>query len=54
MPTNKSPQDEILHSPNQTKLTEEEIAKAVAHHNKHHSADKAENDEAKTKKPAKR
>ncbi len=38
---------EVLQSKNQTKLSAEEIAKAVAHHNKHHSAAKADNVAAK-------
>lgn len=32
----KSITEDVLHIPAQTKLTPEEIAKAVAHHNKHH------------------
>jgi hypothetical protein len=28
--------DDVLHIPSTTKLTPEEVAKAVAHHNKHH------------------
>ena len=28
--------DDVLHIPSTTRLTPEEIAKAVAHHNKHH------------------
>jgi hypothetical protein len=32
--------DDVLHIPNTSKLTPEEISKAVAHHNKHHSKDK--------------
>jgi hypothetical protein len=27
---------DVLHIPSQTKLTPEQIAKAVAHHNRHH------------------
>jgi len=33
--------DDVLHIPNTSKLTPEEIAKAVAHHERHHSKDKA-------------
>jgi hypothetical protein len=54
MSTNTSPQTEVLHSQNQSKLSAEEIAKAVAHHNKHHSAAKDQNAAAKAKKAAKR
>jgi hypothetical protein len=32
--------DDVLHIPNTSKLTPEEVSKAVAHHNKHHSKDK--------------
>jgi len=32
----KSISEDVLHFENQTKLTPEEIAKAVAHHNRHH------------------
>lgn len=53
MPTNTSPQTEVLHSQNQSKLSAEEIAKAVARHNKNHSAAKAENAAAKAKKTTK-
>ena len=28
--------DDVLHFPSESKLTPEEIAKAIAHHNKHH------------------
>ena len=53
MSTNTSPQTEVLHSQNQSKLSAEEIAKAVARHNKNHSAAKAENAAAKAKKATK-
>jgi hypothetical protein len=33
-------QDDVLHSTDHSKLTPEEIAKAIAHHNKHHPQDK--------------
>jgi hypothetical protein len=52
MPTNMSP-NEILHSEHQSKLSAEEIAKAVARHNKHHSVAKAENAATKAKKATK-
>ena len=54
MPTNPNPQTEVLHSENHTKLTTEEIAKAVARHNKNHSAAKAENAALKAKKTTKK
>jgi hypothetical protein len=38
--TNAATQDEILHSGPDTKLSDEEIAKAVAHHNRHHAGNK--------------
>ena len=41
MTTDPNPQTEVLHSENHAKLSSEEIAKAVARHNKNHSADKA-------------
>jgi len=47
MATNTDPQSEVLHSENHTKLSSEEIARAVARHNKNHSAAKAENASAK-------
>jgi hypothetical protein len=53
MATNTSQTTEILHSENHSKLSAEEIAKAVARHNKNHSAAKAENASAKAKKATK-
>jgi hypothetical protein len=50
MASNASPNPEVLHSENHSKLSSEEIAKAVARHNKHHSAAKEENAAAKAKK----
>lgn len=48
---NKPNPNEILHSENQSKLTAEEIAKAVARHNKHHGgAPQPSAQPAKTKK----
>lgn len=35
-PTAKSIEDDVLHFENNSRLTPEEIAKAVAHHNKNH------------------
>jgi hypothetical protein len=40
MPTSQSIQDDVLHSTGHTQLTQEEIAKAIAHHDKHHAKDK--------------
>ena len=36
MATNPEPVSDVLHSENHTKLSAEEIAKALARHNKHH------------------
>jgi hypothetical protein len=46
-------QTEILHSEKQSKLSDEEVAKAVARHNKHHPAAKAESAAAAAKKATK-
>ena len=45
---------EVLHSENHSKLSSEQIAKAVARHNKNHSPDKATNNALKAKKPGKK
>ncbi len=37
--SNASIQDDVLHLGSETKLSPEEIAKALAHHNKHHHGD---------------
>lgn len=34
---------DVLHSENHHRLTPEEIAKAVAHHNRHHKGDQKQN-----------
>ena len=47
-------QTEVLHSENHSRLSAEEIAKAVARHNKKHSAAKAQNEGAKAKKVTKK
>jgi hypothetical protein len=52
MATKPSPITEVLHSENHNKLSSEEIAKAVARHNKNHSAAKEENAALKAKKEA--
>lgn len=51
MPNNPN---EVLQSNGHSKMSSEEIAKAVARHNKNHSAAKAENDVLKAKKGAKK
>lgn len=53
MATTTSPLTEVLRSENHSKLSSEEIAKALAHHNKRHSAAKTENASLKAKKAAK-
>ena len=54
MGTNPSPLTEVLHNDKHTKLTSEEIAKAVARHNKNHSGVKPENVGPKVKKAPKK
>jgi hypothetical protein len=49
MATNTSPLTDVLHSENHSQLSAEQIAKAVARHNKNHSAARAENTAAKAK-----
>jgi hypothetical protein len=49
-----SPLTDVLHSENHSKLSAEQIAKAVARHNKNHSAAKAENIAAKAAKGPKK
>jgi hypothetical protein len=51
MPTNTNP--DVLHSDNHSKLSAEEIAKAVARHNKNHSGAPADSGAAKPKKTGK-
>jgi hypothetical protein len=53
MATNTNPLNDVLHSDNHSKLSAEEIAKAVARHNKNHSSDKAQNVALKAKKATK-
>ena len=53
MATNTSPLNDVLHSENHSKLSAEQIAKAVARHNKNHSAAKTENVAAKANKAKK-
>ena len=54
MATNTSPQNDVLQSKNRSTLSSEEIAKAVARHNKNHSAAKEENLAAKANKSKKK
>ena len=54
MTTNSGPLTEVLHSEKHSKLSAEEIAKAVARHNKNHSAAKADNQKIKAKKAEKK
>ncbi len=53
MATNSDPLTEVLHSETHSKLSAEQIAKAVARHKKDHPATKEENAVAKAKKPKK-
>ena len=53
MPTNTNPTTDVLHNENHSKLSSEEIAKAVARHNKNHSGAPADPGVAKPKKKAK-
>jgi hypothetical protein len=58
MATNPDPLGEVLHSDKHSTLSSEEVAKAVARHNKNHSSDKEQNAALKAKnagkKPAKK
>lgn len=54
MATDPNSLTEVLHSDNHSKLSSEEIAKAVARHNKNHSAAKEENLAAKANKGKKK
>jgi hypothetical protein len=54
MASNSSPLTDVLHSENHSKLSSEEVAKALARHNKNHSAAKAENEAVKVKKAPKK
>jgi hypothetical protein len=40
--TDQEIKDDVLHGTEHSQLSQEEIAKAIAHHNKHHPKDKAE------------
>jgi hypothetical protein len=54
MTTDMGPLTEVLHSEKHSKLSAEEVAKALARHNKNHSAAKAENAAAKVNKATKK
>jgi len=54
MATDTNQPNDVLHSENHSKLSAEEIAKAVARHNKHHSGAKPDNAAPKTKKAGKK
>jgi hypothetical protein len=54
MATDTNSPNEILHSENQSKLSAEQIAKALARHNKNHSPDKATNAALKESKGKKK
>jgi hypothetical protein len=41
-PTSQSIKDDVLHSTGHSQLSAEEIAKAIAHHNRHHPRSKVE------------
>lgn len=41
-PSQSSIEDDVLHFENHSKLTSEEVAKAIAHHNRRHGADAAQ------------
>ena len=48
---------DVLHIPTETKLTQEQIAKAVAHHNRHHHervAETGKTPQQQKSKPAKK
>jgi hypothetical protein len=49
-----NPVSDVIQSDNHSKLSSEEIAKAVARHNKNHSSAKAENAAIKAKKSPKK
>ncbi len=54
MATNSTQPNDVLHSDNHSRLSPEEIAKAVARHNKNHSVAKAENIALKANKATKK
>jgi|KBSMisStaDraftv2_1062788.scaffolds.fasta_scaffold1931438_2 hypothetical protein len=55
MATNSGPiTDDVLHSDKHSTMSAEEIAKAIARHNKHHPADKVADAQPKTNKAGKK
>jgi hypothetical protein len=54
METNSGPLTEVLHSDNHSKLSSEEVAKALARHNKNHSVAKEANIAKKANKATKK
>ena len=54
MASNSSPLTEVLHSENHSKLSSEEVAKALARHNKNHSAVTTGKTAAKANKASKK
>jgi hypothetical protein len=54
MATTSGPITDVLHSDKHSKLSAEEIAKAVARHNKHHPATKTEKAVGKANKATKK
>ena len=54
MATNTNPLNDVLHSENHSKLSAEQIANAVARHNKDHSAAKAANEATEATKGTKK
>ncbi len=54
MATNATPISDVLHPEKHSKLSDEEIAKAVARHNKHHPEGKAGDTAPKSNKAPKK
>ena len=54
MATTSGPITDVLHNDKHSRLSDEEIAKAVARHNKHHPSTKVENAGAKPNKSTKK
>ena len=53
MDTDKNSPTEVLHSENHSKLSAEDIAKAVARHNREHSGKSAKDPKSASSKPKK-
>ena len=45
--------NDVLHNPDHSKLTQEEINKAIAHHNRRHAGDQQANPPGKAQKNSK-